>query len=197
MNANARGFSLIEVLVTVFVTAIGLLTAAGLQITTKRLNYDAQQRAQATQIAQDILSRMRANGGQLALGAYLTEDAAGTAAPGVDCASSTCTPPQMAAYDLYVWRQALLGEASTQQGENAGGLAYATGCVQAGDGGLTTIAIAWRGISPIAQGDSSNPADPSGTTCGENNPAYTAEGNEGDVTYRRVMVITAFIAAPN
>ncbi|MCP5158556.1 MAG: type IV pilus modification protein PilV [Gammaproteobacteria bacterium] len=56
-----NGFTLIEILVTVVVLAIGLLGLAGLQAISLRYNSTAYQRSQATILAYDIVERMRAS----------------------------------------------------------------------------------------------------------------------------------------
>ncbi|MGH8598331.1 MAG: type IV pilus modification protein PilV [Gammaproteobacteria bacterium] len=61
------GFTLLEVLISVFVLSIGLLGIAGLQMTSKRTNYEAVQRTNATMLAQELLERIRANTPQLTI----------------------------------------------------------------------------------------------------------------------------------
>lgn len=56
-----HGFTMVEVLVTVLILAIGLLGLAGLQSTALRSNHSAYLRSQATVLAYDIADRMRAN----------------------------------------------------------------------------------------------------------------------------------------
>jgi type IV pilus assembly protein PilV len=56
-----RGFTLIEVLVTVVLISGGLLGVAALQLTTLRGNQEAYVRSQASVLASDILDRIRAN----------------------------------------------------------------------------------------------------------------------------------------
>lgn len=56
-----RGFTLIEVLVSLVVLSMGLLGVAALQLTSLRNNTSAAQRSQATFLAYDIADRMRAN----------------------------------------------------------------------------------------------------------------------------------------
>lgn len=56
-----RGATLIEVLVTIVVLAIGLLGLAGLQVTSMQSNHSAYYRSQATILAYDVSERMRAN----------------------------------------------------------------------------------------------------------------------------------------
>lgn len=56
-----QGFTLMEVLVTVIIMAIGLLGVAGLQLAGMRSNHSAFLRTQATIAAYDLIDRMRAD----------------------------------------------------------------------------------------------------------------------------------------
>ncbi|WP_198145886.1 type IV pilus modification protein PilV [Desulfonatronovibrio magnus] len=55
------GFSLVEILISLAILAIGLLAIAGLQITSLRSNNSAYLYSQATFASYDIMDRMRAN----------------------------------------------------------------------------------------------------------------------------------------
>ena len=57
----ARGFTLIEVLVTLLILAIGLLGVAALQFRGLQYNQDAYVRSQVSFLAYDISDRMRMN----------------------------------------------------------------------------------------------------------------------------------------
>lgn len=108
-----RGTTLIEVLVTMLIVALGLLGAGGMQLASVRYQQTAFMRAQATVYAQFIAEKVRANSG--ALNAYLTNDAyaaATLAALPADpacglAAGSDCTSAQSAIKDLRAWRAAL------------------------------------------------------------------------------------------
>lgn len=91
-----NGFTLIEILVTVVVLAVGLLGLAGLQATSLKFNSTAYQRSQATNLAYDIADRMRANIIDARAGLY--DIAIGQSAP----AGTT-----LVALDRQEWRQAL------------------------------------------------------------------------------------------
>lgn len=58
---SQRGFTLVEILVTVVLISVGLLGVAALQLTTLRGNQESYVRSQANLLAADILDRMRAN----------------------------------------------------------------------------------------------------------------------------------------
>lgn len=55
------GFTLVEVLVTIIVMAVGILGVAGLQLAGMRSNHSAYLRSQATIAASDLIDRMRAD----------------------------------------------------------------------------------------------------------------------------------------
>lgn len=111
MQKNVRhsgGFSLIEILITVFVLALGLLGFAALQTEGVKQNRTADLRTRAMQSAYNIADRMRANVGGAVNGTYEA-----TAAPAVsyDCESNfsgttvvnKCSSTEMANADLDVW----------------------------------------------------------------------------------------------
>ena len=60
---SARGFSMIELLVAVLVMGIGVLGITGLQMVSLQNNRGALVRAEAVQLAYDMLDRIRANPG--------------------------------------------------------------------------------------------------------------------------------------
>lgn len=105
---DARGFTLIEVLVTVIVLAIGLLGLAGLQLTGLRYTHSAYQRSQATILTNDIADRMRANRtAALNNGAYNIALGVDPGAASCEGSGAACSPTDMANADLYEWKQAL------------------------------------------------------------------------------------------
>lgn len=98
------GFSLIEVLIAIFVLALGLLGSASLQMRSLQQNQSAYFRSQATILAYDMADRMRANATGLQAGDYNNPTANDN-----DCSSitastvATCTATQMAEHDMYEW----------------------------------------------------------------------------------------------
>ncbi|WP_052761373.1 type IV pilus modification protein PilV [Sedimenticola thiotaurini] len=70
IKKHQQGFTLIEVMVSVIVLAIGLLGMAGLQTVTLQNGQSAYMRSQATILAYDIMDRMRINRDQAINGSY-------------------------------------------------------------------------------------------------------------------------------
>lgn len=108
-HTPACGFTLIEVLITVFVLAVGLLALAALQTRSLRDTAAAQMRSTATLLAYDIADRMRANA--TGLSGYVRTDtgAITLTVPGKLCTAASdipanvCTATELASADLYQW----------------------------------------------------------------------------------------------
>jgi type IV pilus assembly protein PilV len=116
------GFTLIEVLISMLILAVGLLGLAALQTSTLRSNLAAYNHGQATQLLYDISDRMRANNCEpnftctSAANAYITTDS-NTYAQGhtfnTNCttvttaANAICTPTVLANNDLIEWNTAI------------------------------------------------------------------------------------------
>jgi type IV pilus assembly protein PilV len=104
-HARMRGVTLIEVLVTMVIVAIGLLGLAGMQMRGLSIQKDAHGRSIATQLALDLADRMRANRQDMAVSNDYTFTAAiGStwAAPPTDCAAAKtlCSWSEQAQYDM-------------------------------------------------------------------------------------------------
>jgi len=125
---DARGFSMVEILVTIFILSIGLLGLAGLQATGLKNNQSAFLRTVAMQQAYDMADRIRANPMGKDAGDYDTLSGTGSD-PG--CISSGCTPAQMAQYDKYAWNT-----------DNAAALPTGQGTVTR-SGNMFTVTLMW------------------------------------------------------
>jgi type IV pilus assembly protein PilV len=99
-----RGVTMIEVLVTLFVVAIGLLGMAGLQYASLKNANSSYSRYQATVLAHDIAERMRANRQYAIAGNYSGINVNGSEAV-ASCVASTCTPAEIKSRDAYEWGQ--------------------------------------------------------------------------------------------
>ena len=114
IKLSQRGFSLLEVLISLAVLSVGLLGLAALQTVGLRINHDSYQRTQATIMAYDIADRMRANSAGLTAGRYVV--LVSTNPTGLDCIASACTPDQLADYDVRTWHEMLALKLSNGQG---------------------------------------------------------------------------------
>jgi len=181
------GFSLIELLVSMVIFSIGLLSIAGLQAVAKKTNYESLQRTTASHIAYGLLEEMRTNGEGIAT--YLAAPDLGggkfSGLPVSDCNSvaAPCTAAQKATHDLWFWEQILDGEQEVGTQGAAGGILTPTLCIDgpAGAGaGTYTVAIAWRGSASMTN----SVID----VCG----AGTGQYGDGDA-YRRILRVDTFI----
>ncbi|WP_052162221.1 type IV pilus modification protein PilV [Aquabacterium sp. NJ1] len=121
LKSRQAGATLIEILVSVLVIALGLLTMASVQSNSVKFQKTSEFRAIATLLASDLADRMRAN--QLGVEAQgysvpsesfsdglLTannEGAKQACGAIVNGKVEKCTPEQMAAQDLFEWRSRL------------------------------------------------------------------------------------------
>ncbi len=98
--SRCRGATLVEVLISVLVLAVGLLGVVAMQMSSMRNQNEAQNRTLAIQQINDMSERMRANMTGVIAGGYV--NIAGVVAdPG--CITTGCTPLQVAQYDAYRW----------------------------------------------------------------------------------------------
>ena len=118
------GATLIEILITILVVAIGLLGAAGLQIASSRFQQTSAYRTEALHEASMLIEKIRSNNSNLRLAnlpaavatpasAYLAADDYATATvipadPACGLAGQTpCTAAESAQRDLREWRQSI------------------------------------------------------------------------------------------
>ena len=203
--ANRRrqfGVSMIEVLIALVLLAIGVLGIAGLQIISKRNNYDSAQRTVSAALATNLYERMRANASQPALLQYLNSAGNGLGSgktgsgqqgsePSPKCASSvtTCNATQLATHDVWYWEQQLNGAGETISGAQTGGLVLPLACLTGPSGGgtgLYTLVIVWRGTTTLP--------DNTAVTCGlgaKDSSGNFIYGTNGE--YRRSTTITSYI----
>lgn len=99
-----RGLNLVEVLVAGFLISLGLLAMAGLQVKSFRSTHNSYQMQQATQLAHELLERMRSNRSAVLSGGYKVNAVAATycANPlAVSCQDNTCSSTEMALDDMH------------------------------------------------------------------------------------------------
>lgn len=136
-----RGFTMIEVLVTLVILSVGLLGLAGLQLRAVRNTHNSYLRSQATFLAYDMADRIRANRNAALAGKYNGIDTATKSYADKGCSTtssatgSACSATDMAAQDAYEWKQTLQN--------NKTGLPDGAGTVTNNGDGTFTVAVSW------------------------------------------------------
>ena len=128
-RTQSSGFGIVEVLVALVVLSIGMLGIASLYAVTLRSSGSAISRMQAVNLANDIGDRIRAN--KTAGAAY-----AGAAADKSCNGTTDCSAADMAAHDLFLWREQIT---ATMPGM-VGTVAVDTATVPA----TYTVTLTWR-----------------------------------------------------
>lgn len=186
---RSHGFTLIEVLVTAVVLAIGLLGLALLQTTSLNNQLESYHRAQALLMLEEMSNRIRVNTVGALGGAYADGDDYGSRGPddfGLD-ADEVCSDitDDSVLRDLCDWNEALAGTSVTLGDTNMGSVIGAIGCIEnlvgSGDGEvIVRLTIAWQGF-----GAHVTPA----SDCGAD-----AFGADGDLERRRVAIVDTVVA---
>lgn len=153
-RVSGRGFVLLEVLISIVILAVGLLGLAKLQASTRQMQMESYQRAQAVVLLQDMVSRLSAN--IKAAGCYAISDVtSGTPYVGTGgtvpttCAAGTGTGAQQATatQDLTDWNNLLLGTAEQAGTVNQGAMIDARGCVSYDAAtNVYIVTVVWQGL---------------------------------------------------
>lgn len=135
--AAYKGFTLLEVLIALLILSIGLLGIAGLMSASLKSNDGSYFGTQASELAYDILDRMRVNRLAAEGGAYDgTVSGALTTVPFTQCfgSSKACDSAMLAQWDLTDWSNQLVADIPLYQAtistSQSGGVATATITIQ-------------------------------------------------------------------
>lgn len=169
-HRKIRGVTMIEVLVALVILSVGLLGIAALQLTGLRSTANASFRTKAAVFADDISERMTANPTAIDNNLFMAVNSSSidcTTLPTPYCgqyygsssviAAASCTPTQLAAYDINVW---FCGESSSSGRSGiADSLPNATASITCNDsdvadadactdGSPHTISLNWTEVNP-------------------------------------------------
>lgn len=151
IKRGQQGTTLIEVLVTIVVMALGMLGLAGLQARLQVSEMEAYQRSQALLLVNDMTTRIASNRTSAAL--YVTATPLGA---GMTCPTTVTTLVQR---DLQEWCNNLQGATEVIGTVRVGTLIGGRGCVEADAvPGQFRITVAWQGQVPL---------NPPAVDCGE------------------------------
>lgn len=104
---SQRGITLIESLIAIVITALGILGILGVQMRTLTDTSTSVRRAQAIRLIEDLGERMKANPNALAsINSYVTTFGDEPIVPSTAC-STSCTQSQMITYDVAVWKKTI------------------------------------------------------------------------------------------
>lgn len=192
--ASTRGFSLVEILVTLVIIMIGLLGLLGVQVRAHQAELESYQRAQALVLLNDMVERLNAN--RKAPQCYAITDQANivsaNGAPYLGAGSGTL--PTCAAWgtnelraradaDVAAWDGLLKGSAESVGGTDVGAMIGARGCVTRDPATETfLISVAWQGLLPTADPEEADAAH----TCGRG--LYGADELRRRVVSTRVRI---------
>jgi len=187
-SSRQSGFTLIEVLVSFIILAVGLLGIVNLQAMSKKFTHQAAQRTMAVSFADAIVERIRSNPGALLTYTGSATVGGGTieAEPSPDCTTGTCSSAELASHDLWEWEQAIDGAAiKLGDDSNASGLISPLACFsftpRAGmaRSGFLTVRIQWTGLNSLSD------ATAGGTVC--------TGGDVNDDPFRRQVQVNTYV----
>ncbi|WP_316152828.1 type IV pilus modification protein PilV [Cupriavidus sp. BIC8F] len=186
---RARGFGLMEALVTLIILLIGLLGLVSLMLASQRAEAESYQRAQALILLQDMVERINANRSAAGCYAITTDSVGGVPYLGIGagalplCSLGTVQAYTLANSDLAAWSSLLAGASEISGTANVGAMVGARGCVSFNPvSNVYVVSVAWQGKNKTA-------APVAGLACGK--------GLYGDEAQRRVVSATLQIANLN
>lgn len=158
--ASQRGTSIVEVLVTLVITAYGLLGITGLMSSMYQAQSEGFARSQALMLLADMTERINAGNPQTAaaVAAYADVNHAGLVAPAGtgDSQPADCSALAGGARDVCEWSDLLKGTSEKLGGNPVGAIHGARGCIElltAPDAtiGICTpatfrVSVAWQGM---------------------------------------------------
>ena len=153
------GFTLIDVLISVFILAFGMLALARVMAQSSLSEVEASQRSQAMMLVQDMSERINLNRKHAALyvGSYSATWRPGGAA---DCSAMTGATKDACEWqnDAYEWQNLLAGSTTLDGTSAIGAPIAARGCIfkpaPITAPNIYVIAVAWQGLVPTTGSDS-------------------------------------------
>nr|WP_326528280.1 type IV pilus modification protein PilV [Rhodoferax sp.] len=111
LHKRQHGITLIESLVAIVITALGILGILGVQMRTLSDTSTTVRRAQAIRLIEDLSERLKAHpNALLSVSDYAsawTTPSTAVSIPSTNCASVACTGAQLTTYDVAMWRRSV------------------------------------------------------------------------------------------
>lgn len=152
---NNSGFSLIEIMVSGFILALGLLGLAGMQSTAVKSTIEIQQRTLANSLITDIIERMKLNhlwlqqvNNNYAINSLKNEVLSLPSCVNANSTFSNCSGEEIKNNDLYEWKKKFSGAEINNSSAGENGLIEADACIAVksiagSDGELVEVVISW------------------------------------------------------
>jgi type IV pilus assembly protein PilV len=158
---KTRGFTLIEVLITMAVLSIGLAGLVAMEVLSYRKNHESYLRSQAILQAHEMAARMHANPAGVKAGDYCDISGSGENPPTRNCldsastsisaaAATNCSAADIAAFDADEW----LSSTASMLPSGAGSVSGP--CPPPTSTGIYTITISWLEGSSADDTDNEN-----------------------------------------
>lgn len=161
--AASRGFTMLEVLISILIIVLGLLGLAGMQAVAQQAELESYQRAQALVLLSDMVDSINGNRGSAGCFAFTTDTTNGTPYAGTttgggylgtaNCGTGFLNSQTKAMVDGLVtaWDQHLQGSSETASGGAAiGAMIGARGCVSYDSTTqIYTVIVTWQGMTEI------------------------------------------------
>ena len=185
-----KGFTLIEVLVTLIITTIALLGFVGLQNRVQSAELEASRRVQATLIASYMIEQIKANP---ELGTNCLFPASLKVGTSSGNGNYVCAGDLAGQQSVRLWHQQLVGSGEKIGVDNVGGVTNGRGCINytapvvavapaSGTPSKYTVSVAWQGFVKTAAGGLSG-------SCGF--------GDYGDSGYHRLVAYEVYAPEVN
>jgi type IV pilus assembly protein PilV len=140
LERGMSGFTMLEVLISMFIMTIGILGVVSLQMTSLTLNRDALKNVEANQLISDLVDRISANPAAT-YGPIVLGDVPET---GTDCGLSDCSVDQMATYDVSCWLCSINSKDTDNVPHPACTLLGINGSFPQGQGSITLVGSQYR-----------------------------------------------------
>jgi type IV pilus assembly protein PilV len=177
-RVNARGFTLIEILVTIVILMVGLLGVIAMQSRAANVEFESYQRAQALALVREMQARIMESRSLVAEytadslsstdgSVYVGSGAAGDAGR-VDCSGAG----NVARANVCAWAQSLEGAAAVEAGRSVGAMIGARGCLirvqPPQDNALADlyVVVVWQGLTAGVEPPVDSPAGAEGCASG-------------------------------
>lgn len=197
-----RGFTMIEILVSMFLVAFGLLGLLGLHVISQAAEFDSYQRAQALVLVYDMVDKIKIDRAVASCFAQ-TDPTTGVSYYGTsgsghigtpNCTGGTASENSLADTLMSDWDSALAGAGETKAGAQVGAALDARGCVSYDS---TTELLDSSGAAISGTGQYTVAVSWQGNTAGVTPSVNCANGLYGSESHRRTVSLSFRIAKLN